>query len=109
MDSLAFTLKTYLTSPNFKEIDWRYWKSVSNYPPPRTTQNLYFHIRNMELPEIIEECIYFSIISQLSVLADLEVENPPVDFIVDEALNRIAKSEMYTRAYRIANFNVDDI
>jgi hypothetical protein len=53
----------------------------------------------MELPEIIEECIYFSIISQLSILADLEVENLPVDFIVDEALNRIAKSDMYTKAF----------
>ena len=105
MDSLALTLKEYLGSPNFKEMDWKYWKSVSKDPPPRVKRTLYFHIRNMEFPEIIEECIYFSIISQLVILTELEVENPPFDFIVDEALNRIAKSDMYTQAYRDLEFN----
>jgi hypothetical protein len=100
MDSLALTLKEYLSSPNFKEIDWKYWRLVSKEPPPRVKRTLYFHIRNMEFPEIIEECIYFSIISQLCILTELEIEKPPFDYVVDEAINRVAKSDMYIQAYR---------
>ena len=105
MDALALALKGYLNSVEFREIDWKYWKMVSKSPPPRTKRTLYFHIRNMEFPEIIEECIYFSISSQLCILTELDIENPPIDFIVDETLNRVATSDMYIQAYRDLEFN----